>query len=252
MQTWSAGVMCYNEAGTLERVVRQLLEVLRQLTNTFEVIIVDDCSTDGCREIALRLQQDNATVRVFLHETNEGIGRVLRTIYSNAQYENIGIVPGDGQFDTNEFLPFKDIPANSFVSFYRKENASYTTFRTILSLVNKKLNELFVGIKLKDVNWTKIYKKRALNALSLQLTSSLIESEICAKLLFTGNKVIEVESKYLPRAFGKSKGASRATIFRALNDTWTLVCLMRGFRPLKEDSLALPCFIKKASQKQSK
>ena len=230
MQTWSIGVLCYNEAGTLPGVVSQLLDVLPQLTNTFEVIIVDDCSTDRSQEIALKLQQDNAAVRVILHKANRGIGGVLRTIYSIAQYENIGIVPGDGQFDAAEYLPFKEIPANSFVSFYRKENASYSTFRTILSLVNRKLNEFTVGMKLKDVNWTKIYKSKDLNALSLELTSSLIESEICAKLLFTGSRVIEVESKYLPRLYGKSKGASCATLIRALNDTWTLVRLMRSFK----------------------
>ena len=230
MQTWSIGVLCYNEAGSLAGVISQLLEVVRQLTHTFEIIIVDDCSTDGSREIALKLQQDNAAVRVILHNTNKGIGEVLRTIYSNAQYENIGIVPGDGQFDTHEFLLFKEIPANSFISYYRKENTSYSIFRSFLSLFNKQLNELFVGIKLKDVNWTKIYKSRDLDTLSLQLTSSLIESEICAKLLFIGRRVIEVESRYLPRVHGKSKGASLATIFRALDDTWTLVRLTREFR----------------------
>lgn len=248
MQTWSVGVLCYNEAGALAGVVGQLLEVLRHLTDTFEIIIADDCSTDGSREIALKLQQDNTAVRVILHPTNRGIGGVLRTIYSNAQYENIGIVPGDGQFDATEFLSFTEIPANSFISFYRKENVSYNTFRTTLSLVNKKLNELLVGVKLKDVNWTKIYKKGDLDALNLQLTSSLVESEICAKLLFTGRRVIEVESKYLPRTYGKSKGASCATIFRALNETWTLLRLMRQFKLSQAVSVAMPCRIEKTSQ----
>lgn len=236
MQTWSVGVMCYNEAGTLAGVVRQLLDVLRQLTSICEVIIVDDCSTDGSREIALQLQQDNPAVRVILHTTNKGIGGVLRTIYSNAQYDNIGVVPGDGQFDTNEFLSFEEIPANSFISFYRKENTSYSVFRNILSLANRKLNELFVGINLRDVNWTKIYKKRDLDALSLRLTSSLIESEICAKLLFIGRRAIEAESKYLPRVYGESKGASLATVVRAVDDTWRLVRLMREFKLSKTDS----------------
>lgn len=230
MQTWSIGVLCYNEARTLPAVVRQLLEVLRQLTDTFEVIIVDDCSTDGSRDIAIALQQHNAAVRAILHKTNKGIGGVLRTIYCNAQYENVGIVPGDGQFDASAFLLFKEIPANSFISFYRKGNTCYGPFRSMLSLVNKKFNELFVGITLKDVNWTKVYKRRDLDTLGLQLTSSLVESEICAKLLLIGRTVIEVESKYLPRVYGKSKGASLATIVKALRDTWTLVRVVREYR----------------------
>jgi len=240
MQTWSIGVLCYNEAGTLPAVVTQLLGILRQLTNTFEIIIVDDCSTDGSRETAIALQQNNAAVRVILHERNKGIGGVLRTIYSNAENENIGIVPGDGQFDAAEFLLFKEIPANSFISFYRKENASYTTFRNILSFVNRKFNELFVGITLKDVNWTKVYKKRDLDALGLQLTSSLVETEICAKLLLIGRRVIETQSRYLPRVYGKSRGASPATIVKALRDTWTLVRVVREFKVSTKGADAKP------------
>ena len=233
MQTWSVGVLSYNEAETLDKVVTDLRNVLKQLTDTFEIIIVDDYSTDGSREIATGLQDKYPEVRTILHEANKGIGGGLRTIYENTKYENVAMIPGDGQFDTNEYLPFKDIPDNSFISFYRKENTSYNLFRNILSLFNKKLNKVFIGIKLKDVNWTKIYKKKDLDALDLQLTSSLIESEICAKLLFLGKKVQEVESKYLPRVYGKSKGASFAIVKKALKDTWTLVLIMQKFKKNK-------------------
>ena len=89
---------------------------------------------------------------------------------------------------------------------------------------------MFIGITLKDVNWTKVYKKKDLDQLDLQLTSSLVESEICAKLLFLGKKVNEVESKYLPRTHGQSKGASAAIVKKALNDTWALISIMRKFK----------------------
>lgn len=230
MQTWSVGVLCYNEAETLDKVVTDLRTVLQQLTDTFEIIIVDDYSTDGSREKAVELAKKYTEVKTILHEANKGIGGGLRTIYTNVKYENVAMIPGDGQFDTKEYLPFKDIPADTFISFYRKENTSYNMFRNGLSLFNKKLNKVFIGIKLKDVNWTKIYKKKDLDSLDLQLTSSLIESEICAKLLFLGKKVIEVESKYLPRVYGQSKGASFAIIKKALKDTWTLILIMQKFK----------------------
>jgi len=154
----------------------------------------------------------------------------LRSIYENTRYENIAFIPGDGQFDVTEYLPYAEVQPGYFVSFYRKENTSYSVFRNILSLFNKKLNKIFIGIDLRDVNWTKIYKKADIDQLDLQLTSSLIESEICAKLLFLGKKVIEVESKYLPRTYGQSKGSSFAIIKKALNDTLVLISIMRKFR----------------------
>ena len=230
MQTWSVGVLCYNEGESLAQVVVQLREILKQITNTFEIIIVDDYSTDGSREIALGLQKQYPEIRPIFHEVNKGIGGALRTIYANAKYENVAVIPGDGQFDTSEYLPFAELPKGHFVSFYRKENTSYSVFRNILSLFNKKLNKVFIGIDLHDVNWTKIFKKADLDQLDLQLTSSLVESEICAKLLFLGKKVIEAESKYLPRKFGESRGASFAIVKKALKDTSLLVSIMWRFK----------------------
>lgn len=230
MQTWSVGILCYNESKTLEPLVAQLRDVLQQLTNTFEIIIVDDYSTDGSRENAIALANKYPEVRTVLHESNIGIGGALRSVYNNARNENVGIIPGDGQFDVKEYLPFPEIADGHFISFYRKENTSYSLFRNILSLFNKKLNKVFIGMNLKDVNWTKILKKADLDLLELELTSSLVESEICAKLLFLGKKVIEVESKYLPRTYGQSRGASAAIVKKAIMDTWQLVLIMRRFK----------------------
>jgi len=230
MQTWSVGVLCYNEAETLAKVVADVRDVLLQLTDTFEILVVDDYSTDGSREIAVELPKKYPEVRTILHEANKGIGGGLLSIYTGAKYENVAMIPADGQFDTKEYLPFKDVPADSFISFYRKENTSYSLFRNILSLFNKKLNKVFIGITLKDVNWTKVYKKKDLDQLDLQLTSSLVESEICAKLLFLGKKVNEVQSKYLPRTYGESKGASAAIVKKALKDTWALISIMSKFK----------------------
>lgn len=230
MQTWSVGVLCYNEAGSLDEVVTQLRDVMHRISNTFEIIIVDDCSTDGSTNIARKLEQTYPEVTTVLHQQNKGIGGALRSIYDHSRYENIAFIPGDGQFDVREYLPYADVPEGHFISFYRKENTSYSLFRNILSLFNKQLNKVFIGIDLRDVNWTKIYKKEDIDQLDLQLTSSLIESEICAKLLFLGRKVIEVESKYLPRTYGQSKGSSFAIVKKALKDTWVLISIMRKFR----------------------
>ncbi len=235
MQTWSVGVLCYNEAGSLEQVVTELHEVMQKITNTFEIVIVDDCSTDGSGEIAKKLATMFPEVKNVFHPQNKGIGGALRSVYTHCIYENIAFIPGDGQFDVTEYLPYAEVPEGSFVSFYRKENTSYSLFRNILSLFNKELNKVFIGIDLRDVNWTKIYKKADIDQLDLQLTSSLIESEICAKLLFLGKKVIEVESKYLPRTYGQSKGSSFAIVKKALKDTWVLVSIMRKFRKSRKN-----------------
>lgn len=230
MQTWSVGILCYNEVNTIERVVLYARSVLQKATDTFEIIVVDDYSTDGSREVALSLKDKYPEVKVVLHEVNKGIGQGLRSVYATARYENVTVTSGDGQFDIAEYLQHAEMSPDTFVSYYRRENTTYSLARNILSLFNKELNKVFVGITLKDVNWTKVYKKADIDRLDLQLTSSLVESEICAKLIYLGRKVIEVESKCLPRTHGESKGSSSAIVKQAVKDIWKLIFIMKKFR----------------------
>ncbi len=231
-QTWSIVVFCYNEVGTLGRVVDKLVRTFDQhRPGGYEVLIVDDGSTDGSADVVRQLANRYAVVRPLLHSTNRGIGHALRTGYTNAQYENLTAVPADGQFDTDELLPHLNVAAGSFISFYRLENTTYTLARNALSYANRMVNRAFLGLNLNDVNWVKIYKTAAVRGLPLVLESSLIESEICAKLIKSGHRVKQVTSVYHPREAGASKGASWKVVRQALGDTLTLARILRTFTP---------------------
>jgi len=230
MQSWSVGILCYNEGPTIERVVLETYEVLKQMTDTFEIIVVDDYSTDGSREKAQELAKKYPEVKVVAHDVNKGIGAGLRSVYANARYENISVIAGDGQFDVKEYIPYPEVPKDHFISYYRVENTTYTPFRNLLSYLNKKLNKMLLGINIRDVNWAKVYKKADIDKLDLQLQSSLVESEIFAKLIFHGKKVIDVKSKYLPRTHGESKGGSAGIVKKAISDITNLVKVMRKYK----------------------
>lgn len=230
-QTWSVIIMCYNEAGNLPLLVHKLQQTLTKLTtNTTEIIIVNDGSTDESMNDILALAEQYSNVRYIDHMVNKGIGHTLLSGYKAARYENVTALPGDGQFDPDELLPFGDVPEKHFVSFYRIENTHYSMSRNILSWINKILNRLFLGIRMHDVNWVKIYKRSELQKIHFAITSSLIETEICSKLLLMGNCIREVESKYLPRQRGKSRGASLKIVMMALRDILKLILVIQIFR----------------------
>jgi hypothetical protein len=92
------------------------------------------------------------------------------------------------------------------------------------------VNSIFLNVKLKDVNWVKIYKRKDLISLNLKLKSSLIESEICSKLILNGWRVIEVNSVYLQRRYGVSKGANLKTVLQAAKETLKLIAVIMQFR----------------------
>ena len=229
-QSWSVIVFCYNEAGTVVNVIDQIEKLLdANRRGLYEIIVVDDGSTDGSTEkinAAKKTRPD--VIRVVFHERNLGIGRTLIDGYKAAKNENVIGVPAVGQFNVQEMVPFLDVEEGTFVSFYRLET-QYTTFRTILSAANKYVNKIN-GIDLKDVNWVKIYKRKEITAFPWKLHSNLIESELCAKLLLRGNRSIEVLSYYHPRRSGKSKGASVRVVVQAVRETLKLIFVVREFK----------------------
>lgn len=230
-QSWSIIVFNYNEEETVESVALNAVKAMETMNiDDFEVIVVDDGSKDDSLERISKLVNQKSCFKLIKHEVNKGIGQTLLDGYAAASKENICAIPADGQFDIMEILSFGNIEDNHFVSFYRVENTSYSLFRNILSGVNRWVNRFFVGMNLKDVNWVKIYKREAIQNLDLVLKSSLVESEICAKLIKLKNVPIEVKSKYLERTAGKSRGASFNIVFKAAKETLTLMWVMWNFR----------------------
>lgn len=229
-QSWSVIIPCYNEKGALEAVVQRVKAVLQQIASEFEIIIINDGSTDGSKELMDALVKSDAHLRCIHHPVNKGLGAVLREGYFASRFENVISVPGDGQFDVQEIIPYAVVPEKTFISFFRKENLTYSFFRNKLSWFNKFLNKQLIGLELKDVNWALIIKRKELDHLSLEMQSTLIKSEICAKLQLLGYKPVEVQSHYHPRTYGVSKGSSLKMITQAVTDLLQLSSSVRRFR----------------------
>jgi glycosyltransferase involved in cell wall biosynthesis len=94
----TAVVMTYNEAATLSATVEEIHSALVALGRPFEVIIVDDGSTDASPSVARALSERLPEVRVATHEENLGLGSVYRTGFREAKRELVTFFPADGQF----------------------------------------------------------------------------------------------------------------------------------------------------------
>jgi len=115
----SVAILAFNEADNLRPTVSELVSTLESLGITYELIIVDDGSTDGTSEIADAIASDHPRVRVVHHETNRGLGGVYRTGFATAQGRYLTFFPADGQFPA-DILPLfvAKMAANDLVLGY--------------------------------------------------------------------------------------------------------------------------------------
>lgn len=233
MRSWSIIIFCYNELGSIEQVVEDSLKFLHtHATADSELIIVDDCSIDGTTEKCMDLANLHPQIQLICHPVNMGIGAALRSGYHTASKEVVCAIPGDGQFEVWELAKVIPFNPDCFYSFYREAN-NYGLFRKLLHYGNKYFNLLVLGFFLKDVNWIKVYSLEQLNLCKCRLHSSLIESELSAKLIKAGYKVVELTSEYKPRVYGNPKGGSFKTILLAFRETLKLFCEVKRFKGKK-------------------
>ena len=230
-QRWSLGIMCYNEEGSILRVLDMVFKTAADLGPDTEVLAVDDGSTDNTIQLLENARHTKYPgMRIIRHPQNLGIGGALRTIYNQASGDLVVAVPGDGQFNTDELLAYPVLPIKTVFSYYRVENTSYNFFRNGLSWLNKTLNRILLGMELRDVNWILVFRREDLTDLDLRMKSSIVTSEICSKLRIRGWRFIEIKSRYLPRTAGKSRGASLRIIFKAASELARLFIVVTQFR----------------------
>lgn len=142
----------YNEEGNIRKVVGQAVEVLSSRCDEFEVIIVNDGSSDRTREIAEEFSKNDNRIRVVNHEKNLGYGAALRSGLVACKHEIIFQSDGDNQYNLSEIdllLPY--INDYDFVIGYRIKRRD-PFFRSLDALWYRFMLILLFRLNLKDTN----------------------------------------------------------------------------------------------------
>jgi glycosyltransferase involved in cell wall biosynthesis len=209
----------YNER---ERVERAIVEVLdTPLPTDFELIVVDDGSTDGTREI-LRNGSWDDRVRLLEHPENRGKGAAVRTGLSHAQGEFSAIFDADLEYDPTDMgllmPPLLDGRTNA--CFGVRAFDGYTSHSFLFVLGNKGVtfacNVLF-NVYLHDImTCHKMIRTEVFRSLPLRSPGFAIEPEITARLVQRGERIFEVPVHYRARATDEGKKLTALDGFRVL------------------------------------
>lgn len=208
----------WNEEENIERVVRAALPIAEQLAKRWEIIMVDDGSSDKTLEIARRLAKENPNLRVVSHIPNRGYGAALKEGLANAKYDLIVFNDGDGQFDFSEVTRFLEkIDRSDLVIGFRRKRHDQPLRHLLMALL-KIWDFIFFGFRFRDIDCGfKMFKRKALGKIfPLISEGAMITTEILARAKRANLKIAEVEVSHYPRKFGNQSGGNLRVILRAI------------------------------------
>lgn len=209
-------VPSYNEEGNLERVLKELLAELPGFFADFEVIVVNDGSSDRTGEIADKIAAKEAAVRVIHHPENRGYGGALKSGYYAAQKGLVCLYPGDGQFDIKDIEKLLPLMERVDIAATYRINRRDPFHRKVNQFLYNAAIDLLFGIHLKDIDCGfKLMKSEIFKVVKLDSTGALIDAEFYFKSKRRGFTYEQVGVTHYPRLAGSSTGAKLYVIFHA-------------------------------------
>ena len=220
---------CYNEQENVTRTVDHAISVLEKLDADFELIIVNDGSSDGTGKIADEIAGKNDRVKVVHHSTNLGYGAALQSGFKAATKKLVFYTDGDGQFDINEMPPLIPlIEQYDIVSCYRL-NRQDVIIRKINGWCWTKLVCLLFRMRVRDIDCAfKLYKREIFDNIKLSSSGALIDAEILARAVCRGYTITQKGVHHYPRTAGSQTGAKLSVILRAFKELFELYHKIRN------------------------
>lgn len=206
----------FNEESNLEVLVDQALRIVPTLAKKYELLIINDGSTDDSLKIARDISKKHKEVKVFVHEKNIGYGEVLKTGIKKSQYEWIFWTDSDLQFDLAELANFvKETNKNEAIIGYRKKRVEGLKRLMNASLFKLYINLLF-RLHVRDIDCAfKLFRADLLKKLKLSSGSAFTSAEILYRLKKKGVKFKEIAVNHYPRLYGQATGANLKVIVKA-------------------------------------
>ncbi len=219
---------CFNEAKNIPTLVEQALDFMPTVANEFELIIVNDGSTDATEQISQTLAEEYSQVKVVSHDENRGYGAALQTGFEKSQYDWIFFTDGDLQFDITElkrFIPYTD--QYKVVIGHREKRAEGSIRAFNAGLFKLYIDSLF-RVHVEDIDCAfKLFKAETIKSLDLFSTGAFISAEFLYKLKKQGVEVKQLSVKHYPRKFGEPTGANPRVIVQGVLDALKLYLKMK-------------------------
>lgn len=217
----------YNEEKNIENTVLKAKKILNKLFKTWEIIVVNDGSSDDTKKIVSDLSREEPRIKLINHKSNRGYGAAFKSGLYNAKYNWIAFTDSDGQFDFSEISEFVarqfETNADLVIGYYKKRKVS--KFKIITSKMWEFAVFIFFGLSVKDIDCGfKLISKKVIDKIPPLESErgAFISSEFLIKCQKAGFKIVEVAVTHYPRLQGKGTGRDIKVIIKSFIDLFKL------------------------------
>jgi len=219
---------CYNEEENVELMIKTFLQILPQLAEKYEVLIINDGSTDRTAQKIDHLKKKYSHVSTVHHSRNLGYGASLRSGFKAAKYEWTFFTDGDMQFDVSqlaEFIQYTD--KYDVIIGYRRRRAEGG-----MRALNAKLFKLYIDflfrLHVKDIDCAfKLMRSKVIKELPLQSTGAFTSAEFLYRLKKAGYTFKQLPVDHFARQFGKPTGNNPKVVVKAALEAFRLYLHMK-------------------------
>lgn len=202
-------IPAYNEEQSLGYVLKDTIRDLPKIVRNYEIIVVDDGSTDNTNKVAFSFAKKNKRIRV-IHQKNSGFNKAMITGLRSVKRSYVAYMQAGGQDLIRDMVNCIEIMKSyDLVLGKRGKRIDYNLYRFILAYAANIIYRILFGIKYEDVHWVYIWKTKEVQKLKLDPRGGiflLVESLV--KFQRKGLKVGEASAPYRPRYAGDNKNTS--------------------------------------------
>ncbi len=251
----SVSLLCwgYNEEASIEEFFRKAAALMESACEDYEIVFIEDGSTDRTLEIARRCSEANPRIKVYPNECNLNVGISSRRAIQRAEKEYLLSQTIDWSYDLSHlagFLPFLheyDIvqgtrrapvktkipflsPCATFISLCAPghlQKRSDNLQKAVVSIINYMLIRILYGVPLSDFQNITIYPTKWVQSLTYEARSSFANPEGLIKSYWNGMAIKEVPIPFIPRKEGEAKGTRLPAIIASVKDVLGLALKWR-------------------------
>lgn len=213
----------YNEEANIVHTIEKAFRIIPSFAEQFEVIAVDDGSSDKTAQHLSGLSKKYPNLKVITHQRNRGYGAALKSGFLNAKYEYFFFTDSDGQFRIEEienFIPLIN-DCDIVAGFRIKRNDPL--YRIINAKAYNLLIRMLFGLKIKDIDCAfKLIRKKVIDSIELKSEGAFVSVEFLIKSKNRGFLIRQLKVNHYPRKKGKPTGNNPSVIFRSFAELFKL------------------------------